>query len=239
MKEEKIFVTDNPLMESELKHNVMATFDQCGKLEALLYDFGFPITREIVTDCLTLHKEVVSIPIEGRVKWVGENDVRFAKEYAPTEEWRNDEHLQAERKRIENDIVANDERPADREAKINALMTDYDKLLGKIYGLFHIQKHTIETSDFLRYFEIADGHIILPKDFDERLKADCATYAETKQGKAACHLHREAAGTLNRLAGMLKSVARYEFVTGLDRLFYQSEDGTILAAPIDYDLFTQ
>ena len=115
-------------------------------------------------------------------------------------------------------------------------MTDYDKLLGKIYGLFHIQKHTIETSDFLRYFEIADGHIILPEDFDERLKADCATYAETKQGKAACKRHRDIAESLNELAGMMRNVS---FAHSLHNLFIIDEKGHISAAPIDYDLFTQ
>ena len=50
-KEEKIFITDNPLAQSSLKHDVMAAFEECAKLVTLVKDFGMPLTREIVTDC--------------------------------------------------------------------------------------------------------------------------------------------------------------------------------------------
>ena len=70
------------------------------------------------------------------------------------------------------------------------------------------------------------------------LKEKVEQTATKEEAKAACNLHRDIAKQLNALADLMKKAARYEFVVELHKLFYQSEDGTIQATPIDYDLFT-
>ena len=239
-KEEKIFVTDNPLVQSSLKHDVMAAFEKCTKLETLVKDFGMPLTREIVTDCLTLRKEVESVPAEGAAKFIGEKSEaeRFAREFTPVEVWRNNEHLRAAFDVILQGIEAQGGRNADIKQRKEALKRDFDKLLGDIYGVFHVNLHTIRTDTLLRYFDVENESVVLVPDLDERLKADTATYATTAEGKSACNLHREIARHLNALADLMKNVSRCEFVIELDKLFYLSEDKTIQATPIDYDLFT-
>lgn len=239
-KEEKIFITDNPLAQSSIKHDVMAAFEECAKLKTLVKDFGFPLTREIVTDCLTLRKDVESIPAEGTAKFVGEKSQteRFAREFTTVEVWRNNEHLQAAFDAFLRDVEAQGGRTADIKQRKEALQKDFDRLLCDIYGVFHVNRLTIKTDELLKYFDIENDGIVLVSDFDDRLKADTATYATKEDAKNACVLHRKIAKQLNTLADLMKNVPRYEFAAELDKLFYQSEEGTIQATPIDYDLFT-
>ncbi|SFC15642.1 hypothetical protein SAMN04488494_1015 [Xylanibacter ruminicola] len=239
-KEEKIFITDNPLAQSSLKNDVLKAFERCNKLETLVKDFGLPLTREIVSDCLTLRKETKQIPAEGTAKFVGEKSEaeRFQKEFVPVEVWANSEHIQAAFDAMLQEVNAQGGRTADIVQRKESLKSGFNKLLEDIYGVFHVNLLTIKTDALLRYFDIESEKIILVSDFDERLKADTATYATTEGAKSACVLHREIAKQLNTLADLMKNVPRNEFAEELDKLFYQSEDGTIQATPIDYDLFT-
>jgi len=239
-KKEKIFVTDNPLALSLLKHEVMAAFEKCAKLEMLVKDFGLPLTREIVTDCLTLRRGVENVPIEGTTKYVGEKSEqkRFAREFTSVEVWRNSEHLQTAFDTMLQDVEAQEGRAADIKKRKESLYKEFGRLLVDIYGVFHVNRLNIKTDALLRYFDIENDSIVLVPDFDEKIKADTATYATKEDAMDACVLHREIAKQLNTLAGLMKNVPRFEFVAELDKLFCQAEDGTILANPIDYDLFT-
>lgn len=239
-KEEKIFITDNPSVQSSLRHDVMAAFKKCGELETLVKDFGLPLTREIVIDCLTLRKDVESVPVEGTAKFVGEKSEaeRFAREFTPVEVWRNNEHLQSAFDEILRGVEAQSGRAADIKKHKEGLQNDFDRLLCDIYGVFHVNRLSINTGALLKYFDIKNDSIVLVSDFDERIKADTATYATTEDAKTACVLHRDIAKQLNTLADLMKNVPRYEFADELDKLFFLSEDGTIQATPVDYDLFT-
>lgn len=239
-KTEKIFITENPLAKSSLKSDVLKAFERCGELETLVKDFGLPLTRDIVADCLTLRKETKQIPVEGTAKFVGDKSQaeRFQKEFMPVEVWANSEHLQAAFDAMLHEVDAQGGRAADIVQRKEALKSGFDKLLEDIYGVFHVNLLTIKTDALLRYFDIKNESIILVSDFDERLEADTATYATTEGAKAACNLHREIAKKLNTLADLMKNVPRNEFAEELDKLFFQSEDGAIQATPIDYDLFT-
>jgi hypothetical protein len=78
----------------------------------------------------------------------------------------------------------------------------------------------------------------LPKNIDELIKADTATYATTEKGKAAYQLHKQIAENLNALADMMKNASRNNFTSNLETLFFEGEDGNVHPTPIDYDLFT-
>ena len=129
--EKRIFITDNPLAQSMLKREVMDAFNECVKLETLVKDFGLPLTREIVTDCLTLRRGVENVPTEGTSRWVGEKAEaeRFAREFVPVEVWRNSEHLQAAFDTMLQEAEAQGGRAADIKQRKEALQKDFDKLL--------------------------------------------------------------------------------------------------------------
>lgn len=239
-KKEKVFITDNPLAKSSLKRDVLDAFEECPKLETLVKDFGLPLTREIVTDCLTLRKEIENVPADNTSRWVGEKSEaeHFAKEFVPVEVWRNSEHLQAAFDVILQAAEKQGGRAADIKQRKDVLQSDYNKLLEDIYGVFHVNRLTIKTDKLLRYFDVENDSIVLVPDFEDRLKADTATYAKTENGINACNLHRDIAKQLSALADLMKNVPRYEFAAELNKLFFQSEDGAIQATPIDYDLFT-
>ena len=239
-KEEKIFVTDNPLTQSSLKSEVLKAFERCAKLETLVKDFGLPLTRDIVKDCLTLRKETRNVQVEGTAKWVGESSEakHFPREFKPVEIWRNNEHLQIAFNTMLKEAEAQGGRVADIKQRKDELQSEFDILLDDIYNVFHINRQTIETGSLLKYFDIENNSIVLIADFDERLKEDTATYATTTEAKDACILHREIAEKLDALAALMKNVPRYEFASELNKLFYLTEDGKIQATPIDYDLFT-
>lgn len=237
-KDNRIFVTDNPLAQSSIKRDVLGAFDKCGKLETLIKDFGLPLTRDIVTDCLTLSKETERVPAERTTKWVGEkaDAERFSNEFKPVEVWRNNEHLKAAFEKMLLEVQG--ERVADINQRKETLKSGFDNLLEDIYGVFHIGNLVVDTNHLLRYFDIKNDSIVLAGDFDERLKADTATYATKEEAKDACKLHREIALQLNKLGDLMKNVPRSEFAAELDKLFFLSEDDAIQATPIDYDLFT-
>lgn len=236
--EERIFICNNDLLEADVKRKVMNAFAQCGKLEMLLKDFGMPITREIVENCLTLRKFKEQVPVEGSTKWVGEKEVRFASEFAAIDAWRNDEYLRVALKEIAEKIARSDLRQTERNTKLDALENEYNELLNGIYGLFHIRLRTIETSDLLKYIDVVDGHIVLPDDIDEQIRKECATYAEKRRSKEAYRLHREIAEKMTRLSDLMKNISRNDFEDAIKNLFTQDDNGNFVAAPIDYDLYT-
>ena len=237
-KEEKVFLFNNPIVEFELRKRVMAAFEPCKQAVRMVADFGIVISRDVVTDCLKLRKDVIHVPVTGSAKWVGEDDNAFPREYTPKEVFGNAEHLQAELEKMVSNIEASDERPASKTAKIKALRAEFDNMLFAIYNLFHAGRRTIETNDFLSYFEVVDGEVVLPSDIGEKMKADTATYATTAKAKQAYRLHKEIAEKLNMLADIMKNVDRVSFVTSLQNLFRLGGDGNIQPEDIDYDLFT-
>lgn len=238
MKEEKIFITDNPLLEIETKRRVMMAFEPSKQVARIVTDFGFTLTREIVADCLTLKKVIKQCPVEGATRWVGENADKYAKEFEAVETYEGDEHLKAELSKMLQPIIESNVRTAEKQARAEALRTEYKSMVERIYVLFHTGLRTIETVDFLHYFDVEDGEVVLPKNIDELIKADTATYATTEKGKAAYQLHKQIAEDLNTLADMMKNASRNNFSSNLEALFFEGEDGNAHPMPIDYDLFT-
>lgn len=239
-KEEKIFITDNPLAQTSLKQDVLKAYNECANLETLVKDFGLPLTHDIVTDCLTLRKDIEKVPAEGTNKYVGEKSEveRFHREFTPVEVWRNNEHLKAAFDTMIQEAEKQGGRVADIKQRKETLQNEFDKLMADIYSVFHKNRLTINTDALIKYFDIENDSIVLVSDIDERIKADTATYATKEKAKDAYKLHREIAKQLNTLADLMKNVARFEFAAELDKLFFLSEDDTIQATPIDYDLFT-
>lgn len=235
---EKIFITDNPLLEIDTKRRVMLAFEQCKQAAKLVTDFGFTLTREIVADCLTLRKVIKSRSAQGTAKWVGESTDKYQKELEAVEVFEGDEHMKTEFSKMMDKVGASDERPAAKEAKNNALKKEYESMLSRIWGLFHTGRQPIDTEPLLRYYDVEAGEVILPKDIGERIKADTATYAETEKGIKAYKLHRQIAENLNTLAGMMKNASRSNFTSNVDALFFEGEDGSVQPSPIDYDIYT-
>ncbi len=235
---ERYFITDNPLLEIDTKRRVMSAFEPCKQAAKIVTDFGFTLTREIVADCLTLRKVTKSHPAQCTAKWVGESTDRYPKEFEAVEAFEGDEHLKAELSKMLDGIEASDERPAAKKAKIEALKEEYEIMVSQIYGLFHLGRKTIETECLYRYFFVEAGEVMLPKDIDERIKADTATYAETEKGIKAYKLHRQIAENLNTLADMMKNASRSNFTSNVDALFFEGEDGSVQPSPIDYDIYT-
>ncbi len=236
--EEKIFVTDNPILETELKRRVLSAFEPCKKAAQLLKDFGFPLTQENVSDCLSLRKVVKQGTALGAAKWVGETSDRFSKEFEALEVFEGTEHLETELNKILQDVEAGGGRATERTAKAEAIKSEYRKMLSDIYGLFHVGRRTIETADLLHYLVVDSDGVSLPKDIDEQIKADTATYATTALGKKAYKLHNEIAERLNAFADIMKNANRVNFADNIDSLFSYDSNGRIYTSPIDYDLFT-
>lgn len=238
MKKEKIFITRNPIEEAQLKHSVLSAFEACEKAAKIVKNFGIPVSRGTVKDCLTLKKTIRQVAADDTEEWIGEGESRFAKEYAAVEAFDNDTHLRAELEKMLADIEASDTRAAERTAKANALRAEYDEMLARIYGLFHVGRRDISTGELLQYIEVKDGVISRPKDLEERIKADTSTYVTTEQGAKAYYLHKEICDKLNALADVMKNARRDNFTDNIQSLFVAGEDGNVYPTPIDYDLFT-
>ncbi len=235
--EEKIFITNNPIEETELKRRVLSAFEPCKKVAQMLKDFGFTLTQENVSDCLSLRKVVKQGTAQGTAKWVGEASDRFSKEFEALEVFEGAEHLKAELNRILKDVKAGGGRETERMAKAESIKSEYKKLLSDIYGLFHVGRRTIETADLLHYLVVDSDGVSLPKDIDEQIKADTATYATTALGKKAYKLHNEIAERLNAFADIMKNANRVNFASNIDSLFSYDSKGEIHTSPLDYDLF--
>lgn len=235
---ERFFITYNPLLEIDTKRRVTSAFEPCKQAAKIVTDFGFTLTREIVADCLTLRKAIKSQPAQDTAKWVGESTDKYVKEFEVVEAFEGDEHLKAEFSKMLDVIEAGDERPAAKKAKIEALKEEYKTMISQVYGLFHLGRKTIETESLLHYFIVEAGEVMLPKDIDERIKADTATYAETEKGVKAYKLHRQIAEKLNTLADLMKNASRSNFTSNIGELFFEGEDGSVQPSPVDYDIYT-
>ena len=129
------------------------------------------------------------------------------------------------------------ERPNEKQAKAEQLKAEYAEFLESVYGLFHVQLLTIDTKPLLKYFDIKDGHIVLPEDLGEQMKADAAIYTETEGGVEAYKLHQKLADGLNIMFDLMKNGDRIALAAEYSKLFTVDNNGKIYAAPVDYDLF--
>lgn len=235
---ERIFITDNPFVETQVHLKVTLAFGQCKEAAKIVKDFGFTLTHDIIIDCLSLRKVTKPLMVDGIAKWVGEETGRYPKLYPAVDVFECDEHLKKELEKMLQDI-SNGNGSANKKAKeAEALKSEYKAMLERVYGLFHKGHRTIETSDLLRYIKVEDGDISLPDDINERIKADTATYAETEKGIAAYRLHHEISKSLNTLADLMCNASRDNFTTNLQSLFMEDDNGNVCPMPIDYDLFT-
>ena len=240
MKQERIYITDNPTEEFEVRRDVLRAFEPCKQAVEIVKGFGFAVSFDIVKDCLSLRKVVKQVEVEGTAKWVGERNEHFAKEYAATEVYEGDEHLRTALKAMLHDIESGSERAAAKKAKSDTLVKEYEGMLDSIYALFHVGsgRFAISTKELLRYVIVEDGSVSLPANINERIKADTATYAEAPNGIAAYKLHKEISEKLTALADLMKNASRDNFTSNLHNLFILNESGVISPAPIDYDLYT-
>lgn len=237
MAKEKIFVTENKDKFYHLHEAVHDAFEQCPELERLITDFGFSVTREIVTDCLSLVKTTESLTKEKQGTWLGMENGQTPTLYEPVEVFTNTEHLDTAFAEMLKAIENGQERPNERHAKAESLKAEYTQFLESVYGLFHVKLLTYDTKPLLKYFVINDGHIALPEDLGEQMKADAAIYTETDGGVEAYKLHQKLADGLNLFFDLLKNGDRVAMAAEFYKMFAVGQDGKISAAPIDYDLF--
>ena len=237
MAKDKIFVTENKDKFYRLHEAVRDAMDKREELETLITGFGMPITREIVSDCLSLAKATENRPKAEQGTWVGVNDGQTQKEYEPVEVFVNTDHLDAELSSMLKAIEDGQERPNEKQAKAEQLKAEYAEFLESVYGLFHVQLLTIDTKPLLKYFDIKDGHIVLPEDLGEQMKADAAIYTETEGGVEAYKLHQKLADGLNIMFDLMKNGDRIALAAEYSKLFTVDNNGKIYAAPVDYDLF--
>lgn len=234
---EKIFITENE-NEFNRKHEaVREAIEQCEGLERLIVGFGLSVTREIVSDCLTLSKGVENRPKEKRVILLGINAEQTHTEYEPVEVFTNTEHIDAAFADMLKAVENGPERPNEKQAKADRLKAEYEDFLQAVYDLFHIQLYVIDTEPLLKYFVIKDGHVSLPEDFGEQLRRDTAIYTESEEGVAAYKLHQKLVEGVNLLFGMMKNRDHLSVAVGIQNLFAIDGEGKVTAAPIDYDLF--
>lgn len=237
MVKERIFVTENKDIFYRLHEAVRDAMDKSEELEKLITGFGMPITREIVSDCLSLAKATENRPKAEQGTWVGVNDGQTQKEYEPVEVFVNTENLDKELSAMLKAIEDGQERPNEKQAKAEQLKAEYAEFLERVYGLFHVQLLTIDTKPLLKYFDIKGGHIVLPEDLGERMKSDTAIYTETDGGVEAYKFHQKLAEGLNILLDLMKNGDRIALAADFGKLFAVDNNGKISAAPIDYDLF--
>ena len=237
MAKEKIFVTENKDKFWHLHEAVRDAMDKREELENLITGFGLSVTREIVSDCLSLDKTTENRPKEVHGTWVGMNDGQTQTEYEPVEVFVNTDHLDNEFSAMLKVIEDGPERPNEKRAKAEQLKAEYSVFLESVYALFHVQLLTIDTKPLLTYFDIKDGHIVLPEDLGERMKADTAIYTETEAGVATYNLHHKLADGLNTLFDLMKNGNRIAMAAEIQKLFVVGADGKVMAAAIDYDLF--
>lgn len=237
MAKEKIFVSENKEKFYRLHEAVRDAFEQCEELEQLITGFGLPMTHEIVSDCLSLAKTTENRPKENCGTWVGMNDGQTQKEYEPVEVYTDKDHLDAEFSAMLKAIEDGQKRPNEKQAKAESLKAEYTEFLDSVYGLFHIKLLTIDTKPLLKYFDIKDGHVVLPEDLGEQMKADAAIYTETDGGVEAYKLHHKLADGLNILFDLMKNGDRLALSGEIQKLFAVDADGRVSAATFDYDLF--
>lgn len=233
MKEEKIFITTNDLEAHAVMFRVQRAFARVPQVEETLKHYGITPTPEVLKDALRIKRVERAKPTDEQRERIALVGAIIPEKFIPFDSYENcpalDEAIQKKLRKIDN--------KRERQAE----SADLSVMKIELFNLFHINgRFEIDTTDLLKYMEVKDGHIALPDDLQERIKADTSVYATTPEGIAARKKHEELARLFTEFVAMLPALPRPlqpddygNFFQAVSPFDYNKEG--YAPTPLDYD----
>lgn len=195
---QKIY-TDSLLM-GEIKREVNRALAQCKPIENILAEYGYKVTRENVTDCLTMRQEQV------RGELLSDSMSLFSgalPKYAVSTKWVGCSHLEKElADKMENAIDARFS-PRRQHDELEALQAEFDVMLFRCYEQIHPTRgQFLNLSYFVRWFDVEADNIILSPQIEKLIEEEATIYCESKKAELAFELHKQASEILTKFVAL-------------------------------------
>ncbi len=221
---EPIFIGYNESAKNELLYEIESTYKEVLAIKEKLDEKGIKVTKDIISDCLTMVKEVVAIGY----------GIRGCKTV-----YRNTEHLdEAFARQLEeeaNEVQAKLIRDNLKEQfKLGAIAFKDDIL--KLRAGFDEMRYNLQKSkEWLIISE--DGEISLPEDLEERAAKESGFWIKTEAQNEAYEAHKNVAKALTEFLSHFPKSVYPSTMAEVGNLFKVGKNGKFEPSFIDYSYF--
>ena len=221
---EPIFIGYNESAKTELLYEVESTYKEVLAIKEKLDEKGIEVTKETISDCLTMVKEVVAIGY----------GIRGCKTV-----YRNTEHLDEAfaRQLAEetNEVQAKLIRDNLKEHFKLAAIAFKDDILKLRAGFDEMRYNLQKSKEWLIISE--DGEISLPEDLEERAAKESGFWIKTEAQNEAYEAHKNVAKALTEFLSHFPKSVYPRTMAEVGNLFKVGKNGKFEPSFIDYSYF--
>lgn len=221
---EPIFMGYNESAKTELLYEIESTYKEVVAIKKKLDEKGIEVTKDIISDCLSMVKEEVAIS----------NEAMECKTV-----YRNTEHLdQAFARQLAeetNGVQAKLIRDNLKEHFKLAAIAFKDDVLKLREGFDEMRFNLQKSKEWLIISE--DGEISLPEDLEEKAAKESGFWIKTEAQNEAYEAHKNAAQALTEFMNHFPQSVWPSTMAEIGRLFKASENGGFAPVFIDYSYY--
>ena len=221
---EPIFMGYNESAKTELLYEIESTYKEVVAIKKKLDEKGIDVTKDIISDCLSMVKEEVQIG----------DGIRGCKTV-----YRNTEHLDEAfaRQLAEetNGVQAKLIRDNLKEHFKLAAIAFKDDVLKLRAGFDEMRFNLQKSKEWLIISE--DGEISLPEDLEERAAKESGFWIKTEAQNEAYEAHKNAANALTEFLSHFPKSVYPSTMAQIGNLFKVGENGEFEPSFVDYSYF--
>ena len=221
---EPIFMGYNESAKTELLYEIESTYKEVVAIKKKLDEKGIEVTKDIISDCLSMVKEEIAISNESmECKTVYRNTEHLDEAFA--------RQLAEETNGVQAKLIRDNLKEHFKLAAI-AFKDDVLKLREGFDEMrFNLQK----SKEWLIISE--DGEISLPEDLEEKAAKESGFWIKTEAQNEAYEAHKNAAQALTEFMNHFPQSVWPSTMAEIGSLFKASENGGFAPVFIDYSYY--
>lgn len=221
---EPIFMGYNESAKTELLYEIESTYKEVVAIKKKLDEKGIEVTKDIISDCLSMVREEVAISNESmECKTVYRNTEHLDEAFA--------RQLAEETNGVQAKLIRDNLKEHFKLAAI-AFKDDVLKLREGFDEMrFNLQK----SKEWLIISE--DGEISLPEDLEEKAAKESGFWIKTEAQNEAYEAHKNAAQALTEFMNHFPQSVWPSTMAEIGSLFKASENGGFAPVFIDYSYY--
>lgn len=221
---EPIFMGYNESAKTELLYEIESTYKEVVAIKKKLDEKGIEVTKDIISDCLSMVKEEVAISNES---------MEFKTVYRNTEHL--DEAFARQLAEETNGVQAKLIRDNLKEHFKLAAIAFKDDVLKLRAGFDEMRFNLQKSKEWLIISE--DGEISLPEDLEEKAAKESGFWIKTEAQNEAYEAHKNAAQALTEFMNHFPQSVWPSTMAEIVSLFKASENGGFAPVFIDYSYY--
>lgn len=221
---EPIFMGYNESAKTELLYEIESTYKEVVAIKKKLDEKGIEVTKDIISDCLSMVKEEVAISNES---------MEFKTVYRNTEHL--DEAFARQLAEETNGVQAKLIRDNLKEHFKLAAIAFKDDVLKLRAGFDEMRFNLQKSKEWLIISE--DGEISLPEDLEEKAAKESGFWIKTEAQNEAYEAHKNAAQALTEFMNHFPQSVWPSTMAEIGSLFKASENGGFAPVFIDYSYY--